>query len=68
MACHNELKELGVVSSSVLDTTLTALLELEQVTKELDIPLYKEGESGVVWALKEAREGSVVAEFIAVAI
>ncbi|WP_368223884.1 HsdR family type I site-specific deoxyribonuclease [Aeromonas sp. s4] len=67
-ACHNELKELGVVSSSVLDTTLTALLELEQVTKELDIPLYKEGESGIVWALKEAREGSVVAEFIAVAI
>ena len=53
MACYNELKELGVVSSSVLDTTLTALLELEQVTKELDIPLYQEGKSGIVWALKD---------------
>lgn len=66
--CYSELKQLGVVSSHVLDTTLTALLELEQVTKDLDLPLYQEGQSGIVWALKEAREGSVVDEFIAVAI
>ncbi|MHA6606213.1 type I restriction endonuclease subunit R, EcoR124 family [Photobacterium damselae] len=66
--CYNELKQLGVVSSHVLDTTLTALLDLEQVTKELDLPLYQDGKSGIVWALKEAREGSVVDEFIAVAV
>ncbi|WP_256113559.1 hypothetical protein [Vibrio campbellii] len=44
---------------------MTALLELEQVTKELDLPLYQEGQSGIVWALKEAKEGSVYTEFIA---
>ncbi|MEZ8619829.1 HsdR family type I site-specific deoxyribonuclease [Vibrio splendidus] len=66
--CYSELKQLGVVSSHVLDTTLTALLELEQVTKDLDLPLYQEGQSGIVWALKEAREGSVVDEFIAIAV
>ncbi|WP_339366684.1 hypothetical protein [Vibrio fluvialis] len=38
------------------------------MTKDLDLPLYQEGQSGIVWALKEAREGSVVDEFIAVAI
>ena len=66
--CYNELKKLGIVSSHILDTTLTALLELEQVTKELDLPLYQEGRSGIIWALKEAREGSVVDEFIAIAV
>ncbi|EHZ2753939.1 type I restriction endonuclease subunit R [Vibrio vulnificus] len=66
--CYSELKQLGVVSSHVLDTTLTALLELEQVTKDLELPLYQEGRSGIVWALKEAREGSVVDEFIAIAV
>ncbi|MCG9723483.1 HsdR family type I site-specific deoxyribonuclease [Shewanella sp. Isolate7] len=62
---YSDLKELGVVSSSVLETTLTALLELELVTKELELPLYQEGQCGIVWALKEAREGSIYTEFIA---
>jgi type I restriction enzyme R subunit len=63
--CYSELKKLGVVSSSILDTTLIALLELEQVTKELELPLYQESQSGIVWALKEAKEGSIYHEFIA---
>ncbi|MFT5706022.1 MAG: type I restriction enzyme R subunit [Oceanospirillaceae bacterium] len=63
--CYAELKELGVVSSSVLDITITALTELELITKELELPLYQEGESGIVWALKETSEGSVYNEFIA---
>jgi len=62
---YTELKALGVVSSSVLDTTMVALIELEQITKELDIPLYQDGQSGIVWALKETRKGSVYSEFIA---
>ncbi|WP_248641076.1 hypothetical protein [Vibrio crassostreae] len=56
------------MSSHVLDTTLTALLDLELVTKDLDLPLYQEDQSGIVWALKEVREGIVVDEFIAVAV
>lgn len=63
--CYSDLKELGVVSSSVLDTTLTALLELELVTKELDLPLYQAGQSGIVWALKEVKEGSIFDTFVA---
>ena len=62
---YSKLKELGVVSSSVLDTTMIALIELELVTKELELPLYQEGKSGLVWALKETREGSTYSEFIA---
>jgi type I restriction enzyme R subunit len=62
---YAELKALGVVSSSVLDTTMVALIELEQITKELGIPLYQDGQSGIVWALKDTREGSVYSEFIA---
>ncbi|MEZ8285899.1 DEAD/DEAH box helicase [Vibrio splendidus] len=62
--CYSELKELGVVSSKVLDTTLIALLELEQVTKELGLPLYQEGQSGIVWALKEVKEGSIYDTFV----
>jgi type I restriction enzyme R subunit len=66
--CYAELKALGIVSSSVLDSTLIALLELEQVTKDLELPLYQEGKSGIVWAIKEAREGSVLNEFVAYAV
>ncbi|OOF11731.1 DEAD/DEAH box helicase [Salinivibrio sp. PR5] len=65
---YSELRELGVVSSSVLDTTISALIELERVTKELELPLYKEGQSGIVWALKESKEGSVINEFTAIAV
>lgn len=64
--CFNELKSLGIVSSRVLDATITALIELELITKELELPLYQEGKrSGIVWALKEARAGSIYSEFIA---
>ncbi|HGS4885227.1 TPA: HsdR family type I site-specific deoxyribonuclease [Vibrio parahaemolyticus] len=66
--CFNELKELGIVSSQILDTSLIALSELELVTKELGLPLYDEGTSGIVWALKEARQGSVLDEFTAYAV
>ena len=66
--CYAELKALGVVSSSILDATITALLELELASKELELPLYQEGQSGIVWALKEARDGSVYTEFMAYAI
>ncbi|MCG6202309.1 type I restriction endonuclease subunit R, EcoR124 family [Psychromonas antarctica] len=62
---YSELKGLGVVSSGVLDTTITALIELELVTKELELPLYQEGKSGIVWAFKEARAGCTYTEFIA---
>lgn len=67
MSCYAELRELGVVSPSILDATLTALLELEEITEELDLPLYQEDTSGIIWALKEAREGSVLNEYIAYA-
>uniref|UniRef100_UPI0018680599 type I restriction endonuclease subunit R n=1 Tax=Microbulbifer hainanensis TaxID=2735675 RepID=UPI0018680599 len=63
--CYSELKALGVISSNVLDATIIALLELELATKELELPLYQEGKSGIVWALKEAREGSVYNDFMA---
>lgn len=63
--CFNELKELGIVSSQILDTSLIALTELELVTKELGLPLYDEGKSGIVWALKEVRAGSIYDEFTA---
>ncbi|OUS03062.1 DEAD/DEAH box helicase [Gammaproteobacteria bacterium 42_54_T18] len=66
--CYAELKALGIVSSSVLDTTITALIELELISKELDLPLYQEDQSGIVWALKETREGSVLNEFVAYAV
>lgn len=66
--CFNELKELGIVSSQILDTSLIALTELELVTKELGLPLYNDGKSGIVWALKEARQGSVLDEFTAYAV
>jgi len=66
--CYSELKALGIVSSGVLDATIVALLELELTTKELELPLYEEGKSGIVWALKEAREGSVYNEFMAYAV
>ena len=62
---YAELKALGIVSNSVLDTTMVALIELEQITKELGIPLYQEGKSGIVWALEETSEGSVYNDFIA---
>lgn len=62
---YAELKELGIFSNSVLDTTMVGLIELEEVTKELGIPLYQEGKSGIVWALNETREGSVYSDFIA---
>ncbi|CDU06674.1 hypothetical protein VCR12J2_80008 [Vibrio coralliirubri] len=65
---QSELEELGVVSSLVLSTTLIALYELESVTNELNLPSYQEGESGVIWALKEAREGSIYTEFVAYAV
>jgi type I restriction enzyme R subunit len=65
---YAELKALGVVSSSVLDTTMVALIELEQITKALDIPLYQEGQSGIIWALNESREGSRIDEYIAYAV
>ena len=65
---YAELQSLGIVSASVLDVTLTALLELEQASKLLELPLYQEGQSGIVWALKEARDGSVYNEFIAYAV
>lgn len=38
------------------------------MTKELDLPLYQEGQSGIVWALKETKEGCIVNEFIAIAV
>ena len=66
--CYAELKALGVVSSSVLGATIAALLELELASEELELPLYQEGQSGIVWALKEARDGSVYNEFMAYAI
>tara|TARA_R110002167_G_scaffold305579_1_gene509729 strand:- start:9458 stop:11032 length:1575 start_codon:yes stop_codon:yes gene_type:complete len=66
--CYTELKALGIVSSSVLDLTLIALLELEQVTRELELPLYQEEKSGIVWALRETREGSVLNEFVGYAV
>lgn len=65
---YAELRELGIVSNSVLDTTIIALIELEQITKELDIPLYQDGQSGIVWALKETSEGSRLDEFVAYAV
>jgi len=66
--CYAELQALGIVSSSVLDASIVALLELELVSKELELPLYQEGKSGIVWALKEARAGSIYSEFIAYAV
>lgn len=66
--CYAELQSLGIVSASVLDTTITAVLELEHVSKLLELPLYQAGQSGIVWALKEARDGSVYNEFIAYAV
>ena len=65
---YEELQKLGVVSSSVLDVTITALMELELISKELEFPLYEERKSGIVWALKEARDGSVYTEFMAYAV
>ncbi|GEA60375.1 hypothetical protein [Vibrio comitans] len=65
---QDELKELGIVSYSILNTTLFALNELDKISRELNIPFYQEGKSGIVWALKEAREGSIYNEFIAYAI
>ncbi|MCU8565575.1 type I restriction endonuclease subunit R [Vibrio vulnificus] len=65
---YSELKELGIVSSLVLDTTMTALSELEQATKELELPLYDGERSGIVWALQSARDGSIYDEFIAYAV
>lgn len=65
---YTELKDVGIVSSRILDTTLTALIELELVSKELELPLYQEGKSGIIWALKEARDGSIYTEFIAFAV
>lgn len=65
---YDELKALGVVSQSVLDATIIALLEPEQASKALELPLYWEDQSGIIWTLKEAREGSVVNEFIAYAV
>ncbi|MUH96338.1 HsdR family type I site-specific deoxyribonuclease [Aliivibrio fischeri] len=65
---YTELKELGIISSVVLDTTMTALTELELATRELDLPLYENGKSGIVWALNTARDGSIYDEFIAYAV
>lgn len=62
---YSELHDLGIVSSFILDTTLTALIELEIASAELGLPIYQEGASGIVWAIKETREGSVLNEFVA---
>lgn len=62
---YTELKEIGVVSSLVLDITIMALIELEHVTRELELPLYNKHKSGIVWALKSARDGSIYSEFVA---
>ncbi|HBF47311.1 MAG TPA: hypothetical protein DDW91_12955, partial [Shewanella frigidimarina] len=40
----------------------------EQVTRELELPLYQEEKSGIVWALRETREGSVLNEFVGYAV
>ena len=66
--CYAELNTLGIVSSSVLDATIIALIELEMISKEIQLPLYQEHQSGLVWALKETREGSIVSEFVAYAV
>lgn len=61
---YEELSELGIVSSTILDTVITSLIDLEMVVKEFDLPLFQEEEGGLLWAIKEAREGSVELEFI----
>ena len=70
--CHtgyqDELNELGVVSSHVLSTALIALKELELITSELTSHFSREGESEVIWALKDVREGSIYCEFVAYAV
>ncbi|MCF6437189.1 type I restriction endonuclease subunit R [Pseudoalteromonas sp. MMG022] len=65
---YSELKSLGILSTAVLDATLTILSELEATTKDLDLPLYDSKNSGIVWTIKEAKDGSLIEEFSAFAI
>lgn len=61
----SELKLAGILSDKVLDATLYTLQELELITKELNLPLYDGANSGLIWAIKEARDGSLIEEFFA---
>ncbi len=61
---YAELKQLGVVSDSILDVTISTLSELELMTKDNGLPLYSEGEDGVVWSFQKASEGSVTLEVV----
>ncbi|MEI8704680.1 type I restriction endonuclease subunit R, EcoR124 family [Pseudoalteromonas sp. B62] len=61
---YAELKQLGVVSDSILDVTISTLSELELMTKDNGLPLYSEGEDGVVWSLQKASEGSITLEIV----
>jgi type I restriction enzyme R subunit len=62
---YSELASLGIMSPTTLEVTLEALSELEGVTRELNLPLYTGKTSGIIWSVKEARDGSIYSEFIA---
>ncbi|TQO83544.1 type I restriction endonuclease subunit R, EcoR124 family [Vibrio cholerae] len=64
---YRELKELGIISRSVLDITLNSIALLESVTKDLGLPLYNGSQDGIVWTLKETKKGSVVDVIVAYA-
>ena len=61
---YRELVDIGILSHDVLDVTLEVFADLEEATRELEIPLYNGENSGVIWAIKEARDGSAITEFI----
>lgn len=60
-----ELSEIGILSPDILDTSFFAIELLEQASNDLNLPLYDGKRSGVVWTIKQVREGSVVSQIVA---
>jgi type I restriction enzyme R subunit len=62
---YQELSEIGIVSPDILNSSFFALELLEQASNDLFLPLYDGKRSGVVWTIKQVREGSVLSEIVA---
>lgn len=64
----SEMSRIGVLSPEILDCSLNVTELLENVTRELNIPVYDEKNSGVIWAVRKAKKGSIELDIVAFAV
>lgn len=62
---NSELSRIGILSPEILNCSLNITELLENISRELDIPIYDEKNSGVVWTVTKAKKGSIELELTA---